>query len=137
MTAISFLYKGSTLDGTIFDDSGNEPHEIVTGRSQVMPLVEKNLIEMEVGEERTINLPSEDAYGAYLEKNVERVPLYTIPHGEDLREGAVIHWTSPRNNKPIPVTIRSIVDQIVEMDFNHPLAGKDLVYWVKVTSKKD
>ena len=137
MTAISFLYRGSLSDGTVFDDSGAEPHEIVAGRSQVMPLLEDNLLEMQVGEERTVNLLAEDAYGPYLETNVEKVPLYAIPNGKDLEVGAYIHWTSPRNNKPIPVKIRSIENEIVEMDFNHPLAGKDLVYWVKVVDRKD
>ncbi|MDR1358534.1 MAG: FKBP-type peptidyl-prolyl cis-trans isomerase [Coriobacteriales bacterium] len=135
MAVISFLYRGSLPDGTVFDDSEGEPHEIVTGRSQVMPVLEQNLLQMEPGEERTVELAAEDAYGAYNEKNVERVPVYMIPHGEDLKEGAMIHWTSPRNSKPLVVQIRSIVDQVAELDFNHPLAGKDLSYWVKLVHR--
>lgn len=135
MASISFLYKGSLSDGTIFDNAEGEPHTIVTGRSQVMPTLEKNLLEMEIGEERIVDLFAEDAYGSYEEKNVERVPLSLIPDGENLPQGEIIHWTSPRNNKPIPVRIRSIQNGVAELDFNHPLAGKNLTYWIKVTAR--
>lgn len=137
MAVISFLYKGSLSDGTVFDDARGEPHEIITGRAQVMPLLEKNLLEMAVGEERTIDLSCKDAYGSYAEKNVERVPAYMIPNGESLQEGMMVNWRSPRNDKPIPVRIRSIVDHVVELDFNHPLAGKDLTYWIRVVGRSE
>ncbi|MDR1088462.1 MAG: FKBP-type peptidyl-prolyl cis-trans isomerase [Coriobacteriales bacterium] len=137
MAVIGFLYRGSLPDGTVFDDSEGVPHEIVTGRSQIMPVLEQNLLEMAVGEERTVQLAAEDAYGPYVEKNVERVPVFMIPQGEDLQEGALIHWTSPNNSKPLVVRIRSIANQVAELDFNHPLAGKDLSYWVKLVGRED
>ena len=46
--------------------------------------------------------------------------------------GQYIGWTSPRNVEPIPVKVVSIENQIATLDFNHPLAGKDIVYWVKL-----
>jgi FKBP-type peptidyl-prolyl cis-trans isomerase 2 len=135
MATISFLYKGSLSDGTVFDDSGDEPHEIITGRAHVMPVLEKALLEMEVGEERTLGIAAKDAYGEYDEEGVQKVPLYKIPNGGNMPEGEMILWTSPRNNKPIPVKVARIVNQVAYLDFNHPLAGKDITYWVKVVAK--
>jgi peptidylprolyl isomerase len=136
MASISFLYRGSLRDGTVFDDGKDMPHEIIVGRSQVMPALEKILIEMEVNEERTLDIAAADAYGEYLDEAVQYVPTYRIPHGDTMPEGETIMWTSPRNPTPIPVKVRSIVNQIAELDFNHPLAGKDITYWVKVINKQ-
>lgn len=136
MATISFVFKGSLPDGTVFDDSTNEPLEIVTGRSQIMPVLEQALLEMSVGEERVLEISAKDAYGDYDETALQRVPTYLIPNGESLPEGEIIMWTSPRNNKPIPVTIRSKINQVAELDFNHPLAGKDIVYWVKLLDRQ-
>jgi peptidylprolyl isomerase len=136
MTTISFLYKGSLRDGTVFDDSEGTPYEIIVGRSQVMPALEEVLIKMEVGEERTLNIAAADAYGEYLDEAVQRVPTYRIPNGKNMPEGETIMWTSPRSPVPVPAKVRSIVNQIAELDFNHPLAGKDIIYWVKVTAKQ-
>jgi FKBP-type peptidyl-prolyl cis-trans isomerase 2 len=136
MATISFLYKGSLQDGTVFDDSEGTPHEITTGRSQVMPALEKALIEMDVGEERVVPIAAVDAYGEYLEEAVQRVPTYRIPNGDNLPKGETIMWRSPRSPRPVPVKVLSIVNQVAELDFNHPLAGKDLVYWVQVVDKQ-
>jgi FKBP-type peptidyl-prolyl cis-trans isomerase 2 len=137
MVVISFLYRGRLPDGTVFDDSADEPHEIVTGRAHVMPVLEEALLEMEVGEERTLEIAAKDAYGEYDEEGVQKVPTYRIPNGENMPEGETILWTSPRNSRPIPVRVAKIVNQVAYLDFNHPLAGKDIVYWVKVTGRKD
>jgi FKBP-type peptidyl-prolyl cis-trans isomerase 2 len=137
MTTIGFLYRGSLPDGTVFDDSDGEPHVITVGRAHVMPLLEKALLEMDVGEERTVDIAAKDAYGAYDEEGVQKVPTYKIPNGENMPEGEMILWTSPRNNRPIPVKVTKIVNQVAYLDFNHPLAGKDISYWVKVTSRSD
>jgi FKBP-type peptidyl-prolyl cis-trans isomerase 2 len=137
MTTISFLYKGSLTDGTVFDDSGDEPHEIITERAHVMPALESALLEMRVGEERILEIAAKDAYGEYDEEGVQTVPTYRIPNGDNMPEGEMILWTSPRHNRPIPVKVTKIVNQIAYLDFNHPLAGKDIVYWVKVTDRKD
>jgi FKBP-type peptidyl-prolyl cis-trans isomerase 2 len=137
MATICFLYKGSLPDGTVFDDSGDEPYEIVVGRTQVMPVLEEALLKMKVGEECTLAIAAKDAYGEYDDEGVQKVPTYKIPNGENMPEGETILWTSPRNNKPIPVKVAKIIDQVAYLDFNHPLAGKDIIYWVKVTDKKD
>lgn len=127
-----FIYKGSFPDGEVFDDGTKEPLEIVFGRGHVMEALENALMEMEVGEERTLELSAEEAYGPYNEDAIQYVPTYKIPNGQNLPVGERIGWTSPRNVDPIPVLVVEIVNQIAKLDFNHPLAGKDIVYWIKL-----
>lgn len=134
---IRFLYKGSLPDGTVFDDCLGVPHEIVIGRHQVMRALETALSEMEPGEERTLDLPCSEAYGEYNESAVQKVPTYKIPNGDNLPVGETIGWTSPRNIEPIPVKVVSIENQVATLDFNHPLAGKDIAYWIKLVEVSD
>ena len=135
---IRFLYKGSLAEnGEAFDDCNGTPHEIILGRRQVMKALEDALATMEPGEERIVNLSAEDAYGEYDESAVQRFPSYKVPNGENIPVGEYIGWTSPRNIEPIPAKVLSVENQIVTLDFNHPLAGKDIVYWVKVVEVAD
>lgn len=135
---VRFLYKGTLADnGEVFDDCKGEPHEVIIGRRQVMKPLEDALALMEPGEERVIELAAADAYGEYDESALQHFPAYKVPNGENLPVGEYIGWTSPRNIEPIPAKVVSIENQVVTLDFNHPLAGKDLTYWVKVVEVLD
>lgn len=65
---------------------------------------------------------------------MQKVPTFKIPNGDKLPVGETIGWTSPRNIEPIPAKVVSIENQVATLDFNHPLAGQDIVYWVKLVS---
>jgi peptidylprolyl isomerase len=127
----TILYKGYFPNGDVFDDGTNTPFEITIGRHQIMPVLEKAISGLEINEESTLEIKAKDAYGEYDEEAVQRVPTYKIPNGQNIPEGEIIGWTSPRNTKPIPVKVVKIENQVATLDFNHPLAGKDIVYWVK------
>lgn len=129
---VSFLYKGSLLDGTIFDDCKGEPHRIYIGRHQVMSALEDALDEMSLNEERILEIAAKDAYGEYNEDAVQQVPTFKIPNGANMPVGEIIAWKTPRSADPIPAKVLKIENQVASLDFNHPLAGKDIVYWVKV-----
>lgn len=135
--SIQFLYRGSLEDGTVFDDCEGVPHKIVLGRRQVMNMLDETLESMSVGEERTITIPAQEAYGAYNEDAVQSVPTYKIPNGENMPVGQIIAWKTPRKADPIPAKVVSVENQVATLDFNHPLAGKDLVYWVKLVAEDD
>ena len=115
---VRFLYRGSFPDGRTFDDC--------------MKALEEALAAMEPGEERVLELSPAEAYGAYDESALQRVPTYRIPNGENLPVGQMIAWKTPRSAEPVPATVVSVENQVATLDFNHPLAGKDLVYWVKL-----
>ena len=128
---VSFLYKGSFPNGEVFDNCEGKPHTIILGRHQVMEALETALSEMKLEEERVLELAAIDAYGEYNEEAVQHFPTYTVPNGENLPVGEIIGWKTPRSAEPIPAKVVSIVNQEVTLDFNHPLAGKDIIYWIK------
>ncbi|MDR3136471.1 MAG: FKBP-type peptidyl-prolyl cis-trans isomerase [Coriobacteriales bacterium] len=137
VATVSFLYKGRLEDGEVFDDGEHDAHTIMLGRSQVMPVLERELIQMQVGEERTVSIAAEDAYGLYSQDAIVRVPVYKIPDGDKMPVGETILWRSPRSHKPVPAKVKSVINQVAELDFNHPLAGQNIVYWVKVVDKQN
>ncbi len=134
---VAFLYRGSLPDGTVFDEGKGVPHSIVLGHGNVMRTLEEALGDMSLGEERTVEIAAADAYGEYDKNAVQRVPLYKIPDGSNLPVGEIIAWKTPLREEPIPARVTSIENQVATLDFNHPLAGKDIVYWVKVIGIKE
>lgn len=134
---ITFNYCGKLEDGSVFDDGTAEPHSIIEGRGQVMPLLEKALLKMEIGEERTVVIPAEQAYGTWDSHAVVTAPASSIPKADLLPEGEYIAWKNPVSSKPLPAKVISKDCGIVQLDLNHPLAGKNLEYWVKVTASEE
>ena len=128
----SFFFRGSFPDGEVFDERLETPYRIRLGAAQVMKPIDQALMEMEIGEERTLFIGAEDAYGAYAREAVQKVAASAIPDGENVPVGEMIWWRHPNSPDPVPVKVVSFEDGIIELDFNHPLAGKDLVYWIKL-----
>jgi FKBP-type peptidyl-prolyl cis-trans isomerase SlyD len=131
-------YRGSFVDGTVFYDNKNgNPIEVVVGSRSLPGARDKALAEMKVGEEQTLTIPK--AYGEYHPDAVQaKVPRYKIPNGDQLEEGMELMWTSPANPlNPVPTKVLRADKFTVDLDFNHPLAGKDLVYWVKLVELLD
>jgi len=132
-------YRGSLADGTVFDDNATgEPLEIILGGHSVMEPLDEALRDMTVGEERTIQIPAARAYGAYDPDGVQIVQTSAIPKGEELQAGMMIRWAFPKGaGNAVPARVLAADEWVVKLDFNHPLAGKDLVYWVKLTDLLD
>lgn len=131
-------YKGYLADNTEFDSNPKEePFEFIIGTGSIMPGLEKALLDMEIGSEKTIALSSEEAYGEVNPEAIERFPVASLPNGYDLKEGMTIRLYSPRIENPAPAKVIKIEDGVVSLDFNHPLAGKDLTYWIKLVDLVD
>jgi peptidylprolyl isomerase len=123
-------YTGKLVDGTIFDSSeGREPLEFQLGGGQVIPGFDQAVQGMEVNEEKKITLSSEEAYGpvrADLKKDFPKDML----GGQEVTEGQELWFKSPQG--PVPGKILSLEGDSFTVDFNHPLAGKDLEFSIKL-----
>ncbi len=115
-------YTGTLSNGTTFDSSaGREPLEFTLGEGQVIPGFEDAVLGMAVGEEKTVTIPVDQAYGSYDEDLILVVPREMVPD-----EIAVVGTSlyQPRG------TIISVDDEVVMIDQNHPLAGEDLTFTI-------
>jgi peptidylprolyl isomerase len=99
-----------------------------------MKVLEDALDEMQPGEERTLEIAAADAYGEYDQNAVQHIPTNRIPDGDTIPAGQLIMWKSPNRPQPVPAKVLSVENMIATLDFNHPLAGKDIIYWLKLVS---
>ena len=121
-------YTGKLDDGTVFDSSvGGEPIEFVLGAHHVIPGFEDGVTGMEVGETKTILIPSDQAYGPRMEEMVLTIPRDQVPPHITLELGEMLELSQP-SGETIAVQITALTDTIVTLDGNHPLAGADLTF---------
>ena len=131
---VKIHYTGTlTKEGTQFDSSvGKDPFEFVVGAESVIKGFDDGVKEMEVGDKKTINIPSAEAYGAYLDDLVKTFPLDSMK-GTDVTPGQTVLMSS-EDGKKFPCMIKEIKEEEVLVDFNHPLAGKDLTFELELLS---
>ena len=128
---VSLDYTLKTPDGELIETSkGREPLKYIHGQKMMIPGLEKELTGMKIGAEKHVTVKPEDGYGKLNPNAVQEVPKEKIPPNA-LKLGAVLVGTD-KNGSPIPMTVREIKEKTVVMDLNHPLAGKTLVFDVKV-----
>lgn len=125
---VKIHYSGTLEDGTLFDSSqGREPIELTLGGGKVIPGFETAIVGMSAGENKTVTIPVDQAYGPHHDHLTRDVPRSTIPDNIDLAEGMVLHAKGPEG-QTLNFTVTSFDDETVQIDGNHPLAGKDLTF---------
>jgi len=125
-------YSGTLSDGTIFDSSlEREPFEFTIGQGMVVPGFENGIVGMNEGETKTVSISADDAYGPYKDDLVGVIDKSRIPEDIDLDVGMVLQMRSPEGGIT-NVTVAEISDAGVTIDLNHPLAGKDLIFEIKL-----
>ncbi len=125
-------YKGTFEDGTVFDSSeGRDPLEFTLGSGQIIPGLDQGVTGMEVGEERSVTVAPAEGYGERDEKLVQAVPRETIPDHIPTEPGTQLQMQTPQGQQ-IPVVVTGVTEESVELDANHPLAGKTLKFDVKL-----
>ena len=132
---VTFDYTLS-VDGAVVESSeGKKPLEYVHGQGKIIPGLEKALAGLKVGEEKKIVVPAEQAYGQIDLKAVQEVEKSQIPADIKLTVGAMLEM-SDASGHAFPAKVKEIKDKTVVMDFNHPLAGKELTFQVKIVDIK-
>jgi len=123
--------KGEVIDS----NKGQAPLEFIAGKGQIIPGLEKEVENMEVGEEKTVTIPASEAYGEYNEDMVETLPKEQF-EGIELQKGMTLYGQTP-DGQTIAVTVKDFDEKSVTIDYNHPLAGEDLTFDVKLVSKRE
>lgn len=120
------------VEGQVIDTSvGKEPLEYVHGEGRIISGLEKQMEGLKVGDERTIAVPAQEAYGLQDPQAIQEVQRSMFPADADIRTGMMISLQA-QDGRQLPAVIQEVKDDKVVLDFNHPLAGKDLVFDVKI-----
>jgi len=128
-------YTGRLTSGEVFDSSegtgDSKPLEFTIGSQQVIPGFEAGVIGLAPGESRTITIPVEQAYGPHNPEQVIEVPRDQVPPHIDLTVGNHLQM-SQEDGQSFTVLITDLTDTTVTLDANHPLAGRELVFDLKL-----
>jgi FKBP-type peptidyl-prolyl cis-trans isomerase SlyD len=129
MVSVEYTLKGS--DGKVIESSkGKEPLKYIHGNKIMIPGLEKELTGMKVGGEKQVTVKPEEAYGPVNENAFQEVPKEKLPPN-GLKVGAILAAKSPEG-RVVPMRVHQIKEKTVVMDMNHPMAGKTLVFDIKV-----
>ncbi|WP_257286027.1 peptidylprolyl isomerase [Endozoicomonas sp. SESOKO1] len=119
-------------DGSVVDSTPSEkPASLIIGDGNLPEGFEETLYGLASGEDRVSRIPPEKAFGMPNPNNVHRVPRGSFASGVELEEGLVISFADAANSE-LPGVVRNFDDEMVEVDFNHPLAGRHLTFEVQI-----
>jgi peptidylprolyl isomerase len=129
-------YKGTLADGTVFGQSdAGKPLEFLVGGGTIIPVLEQGMMGMKVGDKKSITVKAADAYGEYDAAAVREIPRDQFPKDVELKVGE--RYQVNGQGGPMVVKIAAMTAATVTIDFNHPLAGKDLTFQVMIVKIRD
>jgi FKBP-type peptidyl-prolyl cis-trans isomerase SlpA len=125
------LEDGSVVDST-FDTT---PATFTVGDKNLLDGFEKVLHGMAAGDKDSFTLLPEQGFGQHNPNNVQAIPRQSFALDVELEEGLMLSFADA-NNKELPGLVVEYSDDTVTVDFNHPLAGRNLVFDVEIIDVK-
>jgi FKBP-type peptidyl-prolyl cis-trans isomerase 2 len=126
-------YTGRLEDGTVFDSTERhgQPLEFTVGEGSIIKGFDEAVVGMKVGEEKEVTIPPEDAYGPYNHDLVRDLPRKIFPADQEIKPDMVFVMAM-QDGCQVPVRIDKVMDDQVRVDLNSPLAGKTLIFKIKL-----
>ncbi len=122
------------VDGKVVDSSeGGEPLQFIQGMGHIIPGLEHQLYEMKIGDSKKVVVAAKDGYGEEDAEAFMDVPRESFPETVPLQKGTELELRD-QSDHPVYARIDSISDENVRLNMNHPLAGKELHFDVKIAS---
>jgi FKBP-type peptidyl-prolyl cis-trans isomerase 2 len=123
-------YTLKLQDGSVVQSNrDSEPLKYVQGEHQILPALERELEGLDVDDVKVVELSAEDAYGEVKAEAFKEVPTEQIPEGAR-RVGAELTAQGYRGS----IRVAEIKTESIVLDFNHPLAGRDVTFDVRVVA---
>jgi FKBP-type peptidyl-prolyl cis-trans isomerase 2 len=121
-----------TVEGKVIDSSkGRDPLKFTAGSGQLIPGFEKALQGMQVGDKKTFQVSPEEGYGSVNPEAFREIPKDQLPP-EIKPEVGMTLYTKSMSGQSMPVQVMEVKEDVVVMNFNHPLAGKTLNFDVEI-----
>ena len=134
---VTLHYAIRLADGTPVDSSFDaEPLSLTLGDGSLDRGLELALLGLRPGERQTLTLMPGQAFGLPDPAAVNHVPLEAFPPDLQPEAGQVIGFTTP-DGLEVAGTVVAVGDEDVEVDFNHPLAGREIVFEVEILAVED
>jgi FKBP-type peptidyl-prolyl cis-trans isomerase SlyD len=125
---ITMNYTLKDNEGVVIDTTEDKgAFSFISGANQILPKLEEQIGTMLISSEKNVKLSAENAYGVYDEKAIQKVEKSTFPADTPVEVGMGFVANSP-DGHPMPFKVAAVEEKEVTIDFNHPLAGKDLEF---------
>ena len=125
-------YTGKLASGEQFDSSaGREPLEFEVGAGMMIPGFDKGVEGLAVGDKKVLTISPEDGYGQWDEQNVIPFPKENVPADMVLEPGQQLTLRNDQG-QPLQVVVAEVREDIIVLDANHFLAGKELVFDIEI-----
>lgn len=134
---VTITYRITDLEGRVLDEcTPAQPYEYIHGRGQIVAPVERLLEGKTAGFTGEVSVSPRDAYGEYNPALVVELPRAHFPPGIDLKVDMKFNTVGP-DGKPMTVRVTSVDGDTVTVDGNHPLAGINLIFELKVLDVRE
>lgn len=134
---IAFAYelRDNETNEVIDSSAEGQPLQFIVGQGQIIPGLESELLLMNIGDSKTVVVPAAQGYGEYQEDALKAYPAEQFA-GIELAVGMPLYGQA-EDGSTVQVTVKSFNDAEVTVDYNHPLAGKDLQFAVTIESARE
>ena len=133
---VTLHYTLTDSEGTVIDKSEDGSFAYLHGARNIIPGLENALTGKSAGDELTVSVAPDDAYGARDEAMTQQVPKNMFEDANEIAVGTQFHAQGP-NGETLIVTVMEVQEEHVVVDGNHPLAGVDLNFDVKIVDVRD
>lgn len=130
-TKVTLKFTIKLLNGEEVDGTGDKPAEFTVGDGNLLQGFEMALFGLKAGDAESLKLHYKQAFGPHREENIQRIKRDSFQSNMNLTEGLMMSFADAANTE-LPGVIIGIDERYVEVDFNHPLAGKDLLFDVEI-----
>jgi len=121
-----------TVENEVVDSTeGDEPLQFLQGHQNIIPGLERELVGLKIGDNKKVLVPPAEAYGYVDPENVVDVPRGEFPQEIPLETGTELEVKNA-DGEVLSATIAEVNTETVKLDFNHPLAGKELSFDVTI-----
>ncbi len=135
VVSISYELKDVASGEVIDSNLDAAPLTFIVGKGQIIPGLENEIKNLSQGESADIEVSAKDGYGEYDEAAVQSLPKEQFA-GLEMSEGMTLYGQG-EDGGTVQVVVKSFNDETVNVDFNHPLAGKDLLFAISITEVRE
>ncbi len=128
---VTLRFKLSLREGELIDETGEQAATFIVGDGNLLPGFERAMFGLRAGARESFEIPAEAGFGEVNEENIHMMKKRDFSSEMELEEGLVVSFAD-QDGQERPGVVKRILDEIVEVDFNHPLAGQALIFEVDI-----
>ena len=133
--SIEYSLKDANTKEDLDTNVGGKPLEFISGTGQIIPGLENELLKLDIGAKTDVLVQPTDGYG-----DIDKEAIQTLPKeqfaGVELEEGMSLYGTG-ENGETVQVVVSSFTNDEVTIDYNHPMAGRTLMFTVEILSIRE